>query len=186
MEKQQDALEKTLNFARDVIATQIRSSDGNESDSDASSGGGIPVGTTKEEELEHEFYPYLKFIQALPECLPMTVGFHLIYGNDKWCYCPLGRKMKTWRKQFGLDLPDTCGSAKSQKPFGPRGLVAHVQEKMKDSLVGGCFYHKIVECYLLTLYKNYLKEGIHHKALYDLNDDGFKRAEKYEMKEVHR
>ena len=49
---------------------------------------------------------YLPFINALPKCTVLNLGFHALVlnpGMDSWCYCPCGHHMATWRKCFDLD-----------------------------------------------------------------------------------
>ena len=123
---------------------------------------------------------YIPFIEALPECIPLTFGFHVVGlfpGDDEWCFCPCSGKMKTWRAQFGID-GEECDKLK----FGPHPLLKHL-EAMKDK--SGCKFHEVVHIYLNFLFKDFLGKGIHHEAFYDLNSKPHKRALAMKKRKEH-
>jgi hypothetical protein len=120
-----------------------------------------------------------KFVKLLPNCLPLTVGFHIVWSTKlEWCFCPCHRIMKPWRKLVGIDDEDfTCASNANGK-FQAHGLVAHLR-KMTDA------YHVLTLQYLEELYKNFydVPSGgmqVRHKAFYGLNTKEFQQAEGYE------
>ena len=59
-----------------------------------------------------------------------------------YCYCPCGKKMTKWQKQFGA--PQIC---KSKKLFTPGALLDHLRSFEGD------MYHTAVKFYLHNMYK---------------------------------
>jgi hypothetical protein len=135
---------------------------------------------------------FVAFIEALPECLPLTLGFHISLGSDDFCFCPCGKRMRTWRAQFRLSVPECQGSNKGgtggRAQHGgkaPKALLCHVDAKQS------CVWHWIVGTYLRILYKEYWKDSqgrpiVGHKALYDVNGKACKVAERMEQAEIMR
>jgi len=121
------------------------------------------------------------FIEALAQCEPLILGFHCSY-NNRWCYCPLGKHMKTWREHHDLDeeLSNECSKGGKSK-FTPEGLLAHLRDLAEDR-----FHHSIVLHYLEQLYKNYVADTYFPKAFYGLNDKIYKIVNNLEKKEVLR
>ena len=93
-----------------------------------------------------EYYSY--FIDTLPSCDALNIGFDISPENRAWCYCPIGKPMEPWRKIFfdKDDLP-RCRS-KKQTAFKSEGLLQHLNQ------VKGCPYHDITAHYLSCLYPN--------------------------------
>jgi hypothetical protein len=126
--------------------------------------------------------PYLAFIDALPDCVALNLGFHAIKTFNKadhWCYCPCSKKMDPWRHRFvnarlvnprRMEDDEYC---QRRKKFAPHALLTHL------STMGG-LEHQITNFYLRTLYKT-----MEHKALYDPNSTDFDRAEAAETRKFY-
>jgi hypothetical protein len=66
--------------------------------------------------------PYLAFVEALPHCVVLNLGFQAVMlfpQADKWCYCPCSKKGDNWRKRFNLpslEKADVCSSTNKFTP----------------------------------------------------------------------
>jgi hypothetical protein len=126
--------------------------------------------------------PYLAFIDALPDCVALNLGFHAIKTFNKadhWCYCPCSKKLDRWRTRFvntqlvnprRMEDDEYC---QGRKKFAPHALLTHL------ATMGG-LEHQITNFYLRTLYKT-----MEHKALYDPNSADFDRAEAAETRKFY-
>jgi len=179
-EKQCLAVEATKKEVQMLKKQQLKAEDEEDEDGSDSSDGYISdgFGDILHKNPVDEAAPYLPFIDALPNCTVLTLGFHAIF-NEKWCYSPCGRHMKTWRAINGLVIPeeDMCEKGGKREPFA---LLKHLKDKSQS------FYHHIIRIYLFELYRNYMCDGLDHKALYDVNTTGYKDAVKMEKKEIFR
>ena len=94
---------------------------------------------------------YTPFIEALPFCDAMSIGFHT-WNPQKCCYCPLGKHMKPWREIFGFDvynLPACTAIETRHGPFKTDGLIAHLH--IGEALS----YHGVAAYYLSVLYPKF-------------------------------
>jgi hypothetical protein len=94
---------------------------------------------------------YERFIEKLPQCTPLHFGFHessLQQGHKRKCYCPCSKKMKTWRRQFGLeeDIPQCNGKSSY---LGNAALLAHLKSPHRCGIVD---FHQITSYYLQNVY----------------------------------
>jgi hypothetical protein len=67
--------------------------------------------------------PYLAFVEALPHCVVLNLGFHAVMlfpQADKWCYCPCSKKGDNWRKRFNLPSMEKADVCKSTNKFSPQ------------------------------------------------------------------
>ena len=120
---------------------------------------------------------FIAFIKALPECVALDFGFHVLPIQSKHtatCYCPCRKKMReSWQVQCNLVDVTLCVTSKGgDKGFMDHALVQHCREKAKQ-----CFYHKLVLEYIQNLYNKYHTRSTDHKALYCVNDSDYQRAE---------
>ena len=117
---------------------------GDDDDSDDTPGPGVPIQTPVAEKVD--YYSY--FIDTLPSCDALNIGFDISPEKRAWCYCPLGKPMEPWRNIFFIEdsLPP-CGS-KKQTSFKSEGLLQHLDQ------VKRCPYHDITAHYLSCLYSN--------------------------------
>jgi hypothetical protein len=129
-------------------------------------------------------HPDEDFVMALPHCLPMFLGFQISLGSNDFCFCPCGKRMYTWRVQFGLNWtigeegPCTAGRNRTDQRKSPRALLDHAKAMWNEH---GDRYHHYVYEYLMDVFDNYWPSGIGHKALYDYNTEDWKRAERAEL-----
>ncbi len=107
-------------------------------------GPGGPIQKPATERAEHYYY----FIDTLPSCDALNIGFDINSEDRAWCYCPISNPMEPWRKMF-FDKDDLlrCKS-KKQTAFKSGGLLQHLSQ------VKGCPYHDITAHYLSCLYPN--------------------------------
>jgi len=96
-----------------------------------------------------------------------------------------GNKMLPWRERFGLvDMVGRCNcSGKEQccasdTRFTPKGLMDHLNSKKRS-----CFLHLGIYLYLYTIYRGL--RGTGHKALFDVGNDEYKKAEAAEKNEYY-
>ena len=128
------------------------------------------------------------FIEALPYCLPIRFGFHSTETDS--CYCPLSSKLVAWHEKFHLGIHKNAHCRKdSSRGKDAHPLLIHLkdkaavysQKKQRNELEQGTedceIYHRLTECFLQSLYSDYLRDDLHHKALYDINSRKFKIAE---------
>ncbi len=118
---------------------------GDDEDSDDSQPvnmGGAPI----QDPATAKFKYYSYFIDTLPSCDTLNIGFDISPENRAWCYCPLGKPMEPWRKIFfdEDDLPPCW--AKKQSSFKSEGLLQHMNQGKE------CSYHDITAHYLSCLY----------------------------------
>lgn len=112
---------------------------------------------------------------------------HLAFSDhsDEWCCCPCGKKLSSWRNmiKYGFDdgMRDLGEEPCDDKKYSPKGLLDHLSSKRNRG-----FLHWIVETYIRSLYKDYFKPGLDHKALYNINDANWRKAETMEMLDVNR
>ncbi len=113
-------------------------------DSDDTPGPGASIQTPAIKKAE--YYSY--FIDTLPSCDALNIGFDISPENRAWCYCPIGKPMEPWRKIF-FDKDDLlpCWS-KKQTSFKSEGLLQHMNQGKE------CSYHDITAHYLSCLYTN--------------------------------
>lgn len=131
---------------------------------------------------------YIKFLEALPNCLPLTLGFHIPYGMDQdWCYCPCHRVMGSWRTLMDLDGDTYNCALNSNGRFVASGLIDHLVKLKRD------VYHELILKYLETLYDDYYvvdrrreEEPLRHKAFYPKNSPKYYKAVKYEAAKTKR
>lgn len=133
-----------------------------------------------------DIVPHQSFIEALPHCTLLDMGFHVFFmpvGEDRWCFCPCGGQMQTWRDRFVTKFSGTINPDLQMKKicdnkrFTDLGIVAHLQTKAEF-----CDHHRLTYIYLRNLYKDFAKPGLMHKAMYNLNDPNYKRAQNEESK----
>ena len=98
---------------------------------------------------------YVLFIEKLPQCTAMHLGFvSSLSGvkqedHTKKCYCPCGKKMRTWRMQFGIE--DVVPQCKSNPSYGDsKALAQHLQTPLREK--GMLDYHKITYEFLRIMY----------------------------------
>lgn len=94
-----------------------------------------------------------KFVECLPYCVFLTVGFGTSKGGkEPLCCCPCGRRTSKWREQFGVSIGNVCVPRRGHDggQFTPLGLMQHMDAKKKgtrDSL-----FHAATLVYLDTCY----------------------------------
>jgi len=93
--------------------------------------------------------------------------------------------MLPWREQFGLvDMVNSCDCSgnkqccASDARFTPKGLMDHL-----DSKKNSCFLHLGIHRYLFEIYRDL--RGTGHKALFNVGDDEYKRAQAAEVNEIN-
>ena len=133
-----------------------------------------------------------QFFDSLKYNLLFNVGFDLkgIHPDDeKNCYCPCSKSMKKWRQNFNVDFlleSDECEGY--HRLCRPIGLMSHIRKLGGGDGDGGRAYlHRGIEFYIECLYGDYwgrtkMGEPIGHKALYQLHDANYKRAEAEEQR----
>jgi hypothetical protein len=149
---------------------------------------------------------YKTFLQALPNCTPLDLGFiavNTFLDAEKFCWCPCQNQLRftRWRMHFGVDdsLPNVCTS---NGKFTPNGLLKHLEAKKYNDDVSILTYqrnderenavlHTLVYKYLKNCYENYTEvprtgTWLHHKALYDVGNTEYKRAEAAQNAWLHR
>jgi hypothetical protein len=106
---------------------------------------------------------HVEFLEALPFCIPMIMGFHTSFNehNGQWCYCPCGPHMSIWRDSCHINDVFPICKAKKNKPFE---FIQHVRDKSKS-----CVAHLIILEYLNRLYADFHGVGIRHIAFENLN-----------------
>ena len=96
----------------------------------------------------------VQFIQSLPICIGMHLGFHALCYDNEWCWCPFSKLINNkWHQIVEIDSklePKLCSSSKK---FGPSDLVSHIQEKHKDLLGHG------VVMYLNSVFEDAFGDG---------------------------
>ncbi|KAL7544849.1 hypothetical protein ACHAWF_008211, partial [Thalassiosira exigua] len=155
---------------------QVESDD---SDSDDYCGPGAPqpgprIGLKRSEK---------EFILALPHCIPLDLGFHVLREGEKnrgFCYCPCSKKVEPWGKPLMVTM--NCGN----ETFYPNDLMDHLKKmggKYEEKEHGKKvmrplrdIYHHGARVYLEHLYSDWLGEGFGHRALYPRQSTGYKNA----------
>jgi hypothetical protein len=87
------------------------------------------------------------FVDQLPGCLPLTLGFQLPPGfvgdRSNWCFCPCSKGMKDWRQASQLSIdPSNCSKTHS---FMADGFKQHLAFKRGDC------HHLLIYSYLERL-----------------------------------
>ena len=122
-------------------------------------------------------------VKALAQCPAMNLGFHrhpvFPGGDEEWCCCPFGRKMKEWRKQWKIQVSEECTGNASKKRVGPSALLQHMKAKASDK------NHLIAHKFLTVLYANYVIQDYQHLAFYDKGTRDYKKVEEAQ-KRVHK
>jgi hypothetical protein len=139
-------------------------------------------GTTAAQTYSSNADEYCRYIDMLPYCHPMTLGFHAMFmvslNDNHWCYCPCGTHMRKWRELVGLDrLCSTTSRCPAKTKFSPSGLLDHINS-VNDPL------HRYTGDYLKVLYRNYHGDGHRHIAFEKLNDPAYQATHKLLMKRV--
>lgn len=136
-----------------------------------------------------------RFINALPFCIPLSAGFHVLRPDaSEICFCPCGPNLTPWREKFNLHFDGICG--KHTKKFTPNALMDHLK------MEGGCYeaksqgkmgsielkdiYHHATRIYLQNLYADYFGKDYDHKALHPCQSKEFQRAVNEEMRLMER
>jgi Zn ribbon nucleic-acid-binding protein len=121
-----------------------------------------------------------KFIDSLRYNLIFNVGFDVngIHPDDeKSCVCPCSKTMSRWRDNFGVNHMESKDKCNYHKKAVPKGLMDHLHKTGKQ----GGFLHRGIELYLTKMYEDHLVH-IGHKALYNIGDDMYKKAEAEERR----
>jgi len=148
--------------------------------------GGAPVGANKND-INQNLADVEKFMTAIESCYPLTLGFDIVpyYKEaDKCCFCPCGGGLKKWRESVGVDSLIGDRDCDLKKANTPMSLMGHlrdiggVKKEKKGFTPMGCEFHYAIRVYLETLYSmnGDYRGGVGHKALYQMNDDNYRRA----------
>jgi hypothetical protein len=190
-ERKQSAVEKTLQELAKIPRASMNDDDEESEDSDPFGRTTISaptVGLSLDEK---------KFIEALPFCIPLDSGFHVVRPNaSEICHCPCGPNLQPWRQRYTLHISHICG--KNTKKFTPNALMDHLKveggcyEAKTQGMVGKVqyplndIYHHATRTYLQHLYGDWFKKGFAHKALHPVGSDNHKRAVNEEIRRIER
>ena len=171
-ERMESACQKTLVFIKDSTASAVQD-DTYDSSSDASYYAQQHI-VPDSNEVTTTSTEHLQLVRALSQCPALNLGFHChpFYpeGDQNWCCCPFGKKMRRWRMEFGIHVERECSGKASEKRVEPHALLHHIKDKAStgradvDSVQGK---HQILSRYLECLYENYVIRGYKHLAFYD-------------------
>jgi hypothetical protein len=140
----------------------------------------------------------MRFINALPYCLPLNRGFHVedSFGSEI-CYCPCAINVGPWRKKHDINFDDEQ-ICKHKERFGPNQIMAHLYTESnildeKGHIVATkslrCIYHYAAAIYLRLLYTDWHGEklnGFPHKALFPMLSPEWKKADAEEKRQLRR
>ncbi len=95
-----------------------------------------------------------KFIQALPNCLPLDQGFHVKGNNNKAiCFCPCGKAVTPWRETHQVDVDDVC-RRRGGNTMTPNSLCLHLKDKGGEVARVSCMLHFSTAEYLRKLHSD--------------------------------
>jgi len=189
-ETKQSAVQKTLQELAKIPRASMNYDDDDEEESEDSD----PFGrTTISAPTVGLSLDEKKFIEALPFCIPLDSGFHVVRPNASGiCYCPCGPNLKPWRDRFNLHHHNNC----THKRFTPNALMDHLKE------AGGCYEaksqgrmstvplqdmcHHATKIYLQHLYGDWFGKGFAHKALHPPLSTNHQRAVNEELRRIER
>jgi len=178
------------------IITKPNQSLSNHYECDSDSSDDYPPGVSHNSTPQRGLSPMeMRFINALPYCLPLNRGFHVddSFGSEI-CYCPCAINVGPWRSKHEINFDDDQ-ICKHKERFGPNALMAHLYSESnildeKGQLVTTkslrCIYHYAAAMYLRLLYTDWHGEGFSHKALFPLQSSGWKRADAEEKRQLRR
>jgi hypothetical protein len=129
---------------------------------------------------------HVEFLEALPLCMPMIMGFHTSFNehNVQWCYCPCGPHMKLWRETCNINgvfpISETAWSNKKckAKKNKPHEFIQHVREESKS-----CGAHLVILEYLNRLYSDFHGVGIRHIAFEHLKTRKWQATQDFLLKQ---
>jgi hypothetical protein len=203
MEKERNAAIATIaSINKDLesrIITKPNQSEPNHYECDSDSSDDYPPG------VSHHSTPQrglslmeMRFINALPYCLPLNRGFHVedSFGSEI-CYCPCAINVGPWRKKHDINFDDEQ-ICKHKERFGPNQIMAHLYTESnildeKGQIVATkslrCIYHYAAAIYLRILYTDWHGEklnGFPHKALFPMLSPEWKKADAEEKRQLRR
>lgn len=139
-----------------------------------------------EAEAKTQIGPYLAFLEALPECEPLTAGFMLLpVSSQKCCFCPCNYRLSMWRSKSVWKGDNEgeppmsfqpCGNdRKGATVFHAPGILAHVSE-FKESKN---WWHWLIYEYLNHLFRHYMGQNHPHKAFLRQNSRQVRLAQPF-------
>jgi hypothetical protein len=148
---------------------------------------------------------YSTFIEALPYCTPLDLGFlsiNTFLDADKFCWCPCQKQYRFWRWRNHCNIDDTVPFiCTSTGKFAPHPLLKHLEIKMKKgrgNLIGerddeeeSSILHRLVYEYLQFCYQNFTlvkskNKWYSHKAFHDPMAATYKEIEAAQNDQLHR
>jgi hypothetical protein len=147
---------------------------------------------------------YTTFIEALPYCTPLDLGFLSIKtfpDADKFCWCPCQEKFWRWKNHFNIDntLHFTC---EPTGKFAPKSLLQHLESKKRNgrgNLIEeqiekeeeSSILHRLVYEYLRFCYQKFTlietkNIWYDHIAFYDQGTAKYKQIEAAQNYHLHR
>eukprot|EP00978_Attheya_sp_CCMP212_P001908 scaffold3945_cov67-Attheya_sp.AAC.1 len=181
------AIQEVMKKMEGKALQEVQEEQDNEDDDDSY------VSSNSEQEPLSKRFPYEAiqihdFFNAVPDCLPFTMGFDVFGLRDKDeenCLCPCGQDLIPWHNQHRLKGVGII-YCKNNK-YTPMGLMGHLRTEGKK----GCILHYGLTVYMEHLYcktstkdHNYCR-GVGHKAMYEMNDPNYKLAVAAEKRELH-
>ena len=183
LERKESAVQETLLSIKESIAPAIQD-DTCDSSSDAS------YHAQRDIPVSNDITTTEHLVRAFSQCPALNLGFHChpFYpgGDENWCFCPFGKKMRRWRKKFGIHVERECSG---KKRMGPHALIQHMKDKAPigrvhvDSLQGK---HQIAVWYLECLYEGYVIPGYKHLAFYDKCSKEYNEVQKGQKRKYKR
>mmetsp|Transcript_18710 Transcript_18710/g.33949 ORF Transcript_18710/g.33949 Transcript_18710/m.33949 type:complete len:932 (-) Transcript_18710:1162-3957(-) len=181
------AIQKVMKKMRDKALREVQEEQDDEDDDDSyvSSDSERKQRNRLSDRFPYEAIQIKDFFNAVPDCLPFTMGFDVFGLRDKDeenCLCPCGKDLFPWHNQHRLEGVgiNHCKNSK----YTPMGLMRHLRTEGEK----GCILHYGLTIYMEHLYcknsHNY-RGGVGHKALYEMNDANYKIAVAAEKRELH-